>query len=348
MLELDGSSGGGQLVRTAISLSALTGTPFRMEGVRGSRPEPGLGPQHVAAVELLAAITDAEVEGVDEGSETLTFEPGEVGCGTYEVDIGTAGSVALLFDAVLPLATVLDGPLAVEATGGTDVRWAPTADHFRRVKLPLLRRHGVGVALDLDRRGFYPAGGGRATLWLRPSSLDRFELGSRGSAAGARVYSTASADLADPEVAERQAVAAARGLEENGHDVLGRTVEYARTRSTGSAVALRLDYPLDGEGNHAGSIAGFDRLGERGTPAEEVAGDAVERARSFHESAATVDAHTADQLVEFVALVGGRVAIPTVTDHVETKVALLDRFGYDVAVHRSGPVPALAGEGRRR
>ena len=337
MLELDGSAGGGQLVRTALSLSALTDTPFRMEGIRGGRPEPGLTAQHLAAVELLAAVVDADVEGASQGSESMTFEPGDAEAGRYAVDIGTAGSVVLLFDAVLPLAAVLKAPLVVEATGGTDVRWAPTADHYRHVKLPLLRGHGVGVALDLDRRGFYPAGGGRATLWLGPSSLGRFELGARRSSADARVFSVASSNLTDREVAERQAMAAVDGLDEIGLDVHGRTVEYTRTRSTGSAVAVCL--------GDARARAGFDSLGERGTRAEAVAEDAVERARAYVESSAAVDAHTADQLVVFVALAGGRVAIPSVTEHVETNVALLERFGQDVRIDRSGTVPALVADG---
>lgn len=335
MLELDGSGGGGQLVRTALSLSAVTGEPFRMEGIRGSRPNPGLRPQHLAAVELVAAVAEAEVSGATEGSESLAFEPGTVRPGDYEVDIGTAGSVTLLFDAVLPLAGVLDGRLSVRATGGTDVRWAPTIDYYRRVKLPLLRRHGVGVALELDRRGFYPAGGGQATLWLGPSSPGSIDLASRGPAAGARVYSVASDDLAERDVAERQAETSVAGLESLGFATLERTVGYAKSRSTGSVVAIRLDY--------GGTVAGFDRLGEQGTPAESVAEDAVARADSFHGSAAAVDQNMADQLIVFLGLAGGRVAVPAVTDHVETNVALMERFDYDVSVDRSGTVPIVEG-----
>lgn len=338
MLELDGSGGGGQLLRTALSLSVLSGTPFRMEGVRANRPEPGLRPQHVAAVKLLAAIGDADVSGAEVGAETLAFEPRGVRPGTYDVDIGTAGSVTLLFDAVLPLAGALDGPIAVRATGGTDVKWAPTVDHYRRVKLPLLRRYGVGAAVDLDRRGFYPAGGGEATLWLGPSSPRPFDLASRGSAVGARVYSAASADLADRDVAERQAGAASERLDDLGVSVVERTVQYAATLSTGSVVTIRLDCE--------GSTAGFDRLGERGTPAESVADAAVEGVRSFTESAAPVDVHTGDQLLVVLAMAGGQVAVPELTDHVETNAALPGRFGYEVSVDRSGPVPLLSADAR--
>lgn len=338
MLELDGSEGGGQLVRTALSLSVLSGEPFRMEGIRGGRPNRGLRPQHVSAVELLAAIGDARVSGAVEGSETLAFEPRDVRSGSYEVDIGTAGSVTLLFDAVLPLATALEGQLSVRAAGGTDVRWAPPMDYFRRMKLPFLRRHGIGVAVDLHRRGFYPAGGGDATLWLSPGTLGQFDLASRGGTIGARIYSAATSDLADSDVAERQAGTAAEDLESFDVDVFERTVQYSKSRSTGSVVVIQLDYEE--------ALAGFDRLGVRGTPAETVADEAVDRARSFHESAATVDANMADQLLVFLGIGGGEIAVPDVTNHVETNLALLDRFGYEVSVDRSGRTPVLSASGR--
>lgn len=338
MVELDGSSGGGQLVRTALALSTLSGTPFRMEGIREGRPNPGLRPQHVAAIDLLGNVADARVSGAEVDSETIEFEPRGLQVGAYEVDIGTAGSVTLLFDAVLPLATALDGRLAVSATGGTDVRWSPTVDYYRRVKLPLLRRLGVDVAVDVGRRGFYPAGGGEATLWLGPSTLRSLDLDRADSPAGARVYSVASSDLGERDVAERQVAAAVEGVEGIGVDVVERTVQYADARSTGSAIAVRFD--------HGDAVAGFDALGERGKPAESVAGDAVERARAFTESAAAVDAHLADQLVPLLGLGGGSVAVPAVTDHVETNVELLGRFGYGVEIDRAGPVPVLRATGR--
>lgn len=335
MLELDGSGGGGQLVRTALALSVLAGTPFRMEGIRGSRPNPGLRPQHLAAVELLAAAGDADVSGAMEGSGTLAFEPGDVRPGAYEVDVGTAGSVPLVFDAVLPLATAAGGRIAVRATGGTDVRWAPTMDYYRRVKLPLLRRFGLDAAVDLDRRGFYPAGGGEATLWLGSSELRPIDLDAAGPTEGARVYSVASSDLDDRDVADRQADTAVDGLSESGIDVLERTVQYADARSTGSAVLVRLD--------RGDAIAGFDRLGERGTPAESVGEGAVDAAWALEGSVAAVDEHMADQLLVFLALVGGRVAVPAVTDHVETNAAVLDAFGFDVSVDTTGTGPVLVG-----
>lgn len=333
MLELDGSEGGGQLVRTALSLSAITGTPFEMTGIRGARPEPGLRPQHLAAVETLATITDAEVTGAEQGSEELTFEPKRLQGGEHEADIGTAGSVTLLFDALLPLAARLDEPLSVRATGGTDVKWSPSMDYFRRVKLPLLWNRGLHATVDLRRRGFYPKGGGEATLRLAPSSLSPVDLTERGPNRGARIYSVASAGLADSDVAERQADEAVRLLSEAGLDVLERSAAYAAADSDGSALVVRLDF------EHA--LAGFDALGERGKPSEAVAGDAVAAALAFLDASGAADRHLADQLVVPVALAGGEVSLPGVTDHVETGVDLVRAFGFDVTLEADAGGPTL-------
>lgn len=338
MLELDGAEGGGQLLRTALALSAIVGTPFRMTDVRGGRPEPGLRPQHLAAVRVLADICDAGIGEIDVGATELVFEPGEPRAGTYEVDIGTAGSVTLLFDAVLPLAAAIDAPLAVRARGGTDVRWSPPMAYYRRVKLPLLRRHGVPAAVDVDRPGFYPDGGGVARLSLGPAALDPLDLVDRGDLEGVRIHSLASADLADRSVAERQADAAAAGFDDA--DVVERTVVNADAASPGSAVVVGLTYER--------GIAGFDALGEPGTPAEEVAAGAVDAARTFRAGSAAVDRHLADQLVPFLGLAGGRVAIPAVTDHVATVVDLLDAFGVGVRIEERDETPVLVGADARR
>lgn len=383
MLELDGSEGGGQLVRTALSLSALAGTPFEMGGIRGDRKTPGLRPQHLAAVEAVAAIANADVGAGDDhgdddaghdddrdvdagdgddgarvgddgdrdgddgdrdgdtpavGTGALTFDPGTVAGGEYEVDVGTAGSVTLVLDAVLPLATALAEPLRLTVRGGTDVRWSPALDYHRFVKLPLLRRYGLQAALEVDRRGFYPEGGGAVTLHLAPSTFSRITLTDSTPRGAARVYSVASDDLASNEVADRQAVTAAGLLEDAGLDVVERVTSYVATRSTGSVVLVALGGGIDGQ-----VPAGFSALGERGKPSEDVARDAVESALAARAGPGVVDPHMADQLVPYLALAGGEVAIPRVTDHVETVVALVERFGYEVRVERRGERVVLVG-----
>lgn len=331
MVDIDGSEGGGQLLRSALAASALTGEAVHFEEIRGGRPKPGLRPQHLAVVELLADICDAETSTAEVGAEELTFDPAEIRPGKYEIDIGTAGSVTLLFDAILPLATALDGGLSVVARGGTDVKWSPTMAHYRRVKLPLLRRFGLQAVVEVDRSGFYPAGGGEATLHLGPSSLDRIRLEQRGEFTGARVYSLASQSLAEQAVARRQAEQAIDSLDDAGLDTVEQEVRYVAAESPGSALVVRLDY--------RNTRAGFDALGEPGKPAETVSTEATERATDFHAGEATLDAHTADQLLAFLALAGGRIRIPEVTDHMQTNRDLLAGFGFDISIQEeSGSV----------
>lgn len=334
MLEIDGEAGGGQLLRSSLSLAAVTGQSVTVTNVRGSRPEPGLKPQHLTAVDLLTAVCDASVEGASLGSEEVVFRPESPRGGQFEAAVGTAGSLALVFDTILPLGVVLDDPLTVTATGGTAVKWSPPLSTYREVKLPLCRKFGLSAAVDRHRSGFYPAGGGEATLHLAPSSLSPVSLTERGDRVGARVYSLASQDLEKNQVARRQAETARTEVEADGVDVLEQHVASVAAESPGSAITVELVYE--------NTRAAFDALGEPGKPAESVAADAVEAARSFRETDAAVDRHLADQLLVFLALAGGGVRVPAMTDHVETSLELLDAFGFDPAVDTSGNLPVIS------
>lgn len=322
MRSIDGSAGGGQLLRTALTLSVITDTPVRIESIRGSRPEPGLAPQHLAAVDLLATYSHADVDGAELGSETVTFEPGGDRQHTLEATIPTAGSVTLLLDAVVPLALVADDPVTVTATGGTDVTWSPTVAYLQRVKFPLLSRFGLSATLDVERTGFYPAGGGAVTLRLSPSTLSPFALQRRGSLDRVAVYSKASADLAARDVARRQADQAVSRLRELGLAPVESTVSTVETRSTGSSILVC--------GVYDRSRAGFDALGERGVPAETVADRAVDAVSDFEMSAAAVESHMADQLLVFLALAGGQIRVPSPTEHVRTALSLLAAFEAEI------------------
>jgi RNA 3'-terminal phosphate cyclase (ATP) len=326
MLTVDGTEGGGQLLRTALSLSTITGTPFRIEDVRGARPTPGLKPQHLAAVRVVADYCDATVEGAELGADALTFRPGDERRTTLDVDVGTAGSVTLLFDTALPIAVTGDEPLELTATGGTDVKWAPTMAYHRLVKLPLLADCGIEADVELTRTGFYPAGGGEATLRSAPSSLSPLDLDRRGDLERVEIYSTAAESLSDRTVADRQAEGAREELAAADLPADVRRVEYVETDSPGSSLLLR--------GVYEEGLVGVDALGERSRTAEAVADDAVQEFRAVHATDAAVDPFMADQLLVVLALAGGRVRIPTLTDHVRTNLDLLAQFGSDVAVDR--------------
>ncbi|MEF8775974.1 MAG: RNA 3'-terminal phosphate cyclase [Haloarculaceae archaeon] len=334
MLNIDGSEGGGQLLRTALSLAAITETAFRIEEIRGSRPNPGLRPQHLAAVELVATLADAEVDGAELGADSLTFEPGEAWTTDIEVSVGTAGSVTLLFDAVLPVAVSLAEPVRVTATGGTNVKWSPTVEYLRRVKLPLLARFGLDAEVHLARTGFYPEGGGEATLRTTPSSLSPISLTGRGNLDVVEVDSIAAESLADQEVAERQADRAEELLVAADLPAALERVDTVESDCPGSSLLLR--------GVYAETLLGVDELGEPGRPSEEVAERAVEAFERVHAAPGAVDYHMADQLVIFLALAGGEVRIPGVTDHVETNLEVVRQFGSDLSLTEGdGEAPTL-------
>jgi len=333
MQVVDASRGGGQLVRAAVSFAALTGESVRVVDARTTRDPPGLRAQHVAAIAVTADICTADIEDVSVGATEFTFDPGRPAGGEYDVAIGTAGSITLVFDTVLPLAVTMDEPVAVTVGGGTDVQWAPTLDYYRHVKLPLLRRIGVDASIDLEQRGFYPAGGGRATLHVEPNSRSELDLVDRGDLVGLQVRSTASNALEDATVAERQARVATQHLP---RDVpIETTVEYVDARSPGSVLDLIAEY------EH--SRAGFSSLGKRGKPAASVATDAVANLAGFRVSSAAVDRYLADQLLPFLALAGGRIHVPAATNHVETHADLLQAFGYDVTIDTEDGVLLVGG-----
>ncbi|QLC34682.1 RNA 3'-terminal phosphate cyclase [Halarchaeum sp. CBA1220] len=324
MVMVDGSMGGGQLVRTAATFAALTGESVEVTDVRGAREEAGLKRQHVAALEAVAAACDADLAGAEVGSERVAVDPGALDGGETRIDVGTAGSVPLILDAVLPLAARLEAPYRVTVSGGTDVQWAPPLDYLTEVKLPVLRAHGLDASVTPTRRGFYPAGGGAVTLTVRPSTLTALDLRERGRLRHLAVESAASESLREADVAARQADAAVEALQSTAAVPVLRESAYDETASSGSVVTVVAAY------EHV--RAGFSALGERGTPAEAVAEDAVESFRAFDRTAASTDAHLADQLLPYLALAGGVYTTPERTAHLETHADLLGTFGFDVDV----------------
>lgn len=341
MLELDGGEGGGQVLRTALSLSMLTGRAFEMRNVRAARPSPGLKPQHRTAVDLAARCCDADVEygseraGGDENTDgpattgddrptTVTFRPGTPTGGEFSADVGTAGSLALVFDTVLPLAVTLAEPLTVTVAGGTDVKWAPTSAYYRLVKLPLLARFGLDATVEYRRHGYYPVGGGKAALRIEPSNLKPIDLVDRGDSESVSIYSAASTSLSEAKVARRQADAARERLADRGITVDEVEVISHETKSPGSVILVY--------GAYERTLVGVDELGARGKPAESVGVDAAARFLDAHERGAVVDRHAADQVLVFLAASGGRVRVPRVTDHVRANCDVLGAFGVDVQV----------------
>ncbi len=337
MRKIDGGSGGGQLLRWAVALSALRGEAVEVEDIRGSRENPGLRPQHVAAVKAASVFTDAEVTDLETGSSSILFDPGPVSGGTASVDVGTAGSIPLVFDTILPLGLQTPEPIQLSASGGTDVKWSPSIEYHRRVKLPFLADFEYRGQIDLERRGFYPKGGGAATIRIQPATVDSIERTDPGPLDTVAVYSVATPDLSDADVAERQADAAAELVSETVEVPVRTDHEYDDADSTGTLVIIVATY------RH--SRAGFTAMGEPGKPAEDVAREAAAAFQDFHETAAAIDRYLADQLLPLLAIAGGRITTPEHTEHLETATDLLRTFDYEIDRRETAGVVKIAAPG---
>lgn len=329
VVRLDGShgEGGGQILRTALFLSTLLDRPFRIDRIRATRPEPGLKAQHAGILRILQETTGARCEGASVGSPTLTFDPGPPRPGAYAYDVGTAGSVPLILQTMLPVALLSPERFRLRLTGGTDVAWGPTIDWVTHVIVPLLRPLADSVEVRVERRGFYPRGGGLVELAVSgggglPARVgerlaqDRTRPGRVVSLGGASV---AHASLAGARVAERQAEAAAATLREPGWPGADIARQYVDSASNGTSLTL---WTVDEHGNRMGS----DGLGAPGRPAEHVGADVARRLIEDARAGATVDRHLADHLVPWVALGMGPVRVPRVTDHLTTNLTVCRAF----------------------
>lgn len=311
MIEIDGSfgEGGGQIVRTAVAFSAVTGKPVRIENIRADRPNPGLSPQHVKAILALAEICDARVEGAKPRSLEITFRPGKIKGGSYEIDIGTAGSVTLLIQCLLPALIHADNPSVLKIRGGTDVKWSPSIDYLYQVALPAFALFGVKADIELIQRGYYPRGGGVVVLRATPGKLKSANI----DIIAKNVEGVSHCSNLPDHVAKRQRKAAIQVLEEKGHKVSIET-EVLKLPSTGSGITLW--------SGHKG--ASF--LGERGLPAENVGDSAAKEMVLDLDSKATVDAHLADQLIPYLALAGGKYTACILSQHAKTNIWTVSQF----------------------
>lgn len=322
-LLLDGSmgEGGGQVLRTALGLSLVTGRPFRMVRIRAGRSRPGLARQHRAAVRAAAEVGAAEVEGDAIGSTELTFRPSGLRGGRYRFTTEGAGSTSLVFQALLPALVHADQPTDLVLEGGTHNPFAPPFDFLHRAFAPLVRRLGPGLGLRLDRPGFYPAGGGRFRARVEPADrLDRLELVERGRLLDrrARAYvSELPRHIAERELSVAHAFL---GLRPDRLEV----VEVDDPRGPGNALVV------DVESERVTEV--FTGFGEKGLPAEEVAQRTCREVDAYLELGAPVGPHLADQLlVPLVVARGGRFRTAEPTSHARTNAEVLRSF-LDVSV----------------
>jgi RNA 3'-terminal phosphate cyclase (ATP) len=321
MLEIYGASGegGGQILRSSLTLSLLTSQPFHLRNIRARRAKPGLQPQHLMSVRAAATIGQAEIRGASLGSTDLVFEPGEVVPGNYTFAIGTAGATSLVLHTVyLPLALRTSTPSTLTLTGGTHVNASPCF-HFLDVTWRAYLEHiGLRARVELRRPGFYPRGCGVVLAHIQPCERIRgLQLESCGEASQVRGISSV-AGLPD-SIAERQARRALRRLRETGLDAELREEHWDDGPGTVVTVVL----------NTSPAPTLFFGLGARGKPAERVADEAVEQLIEYLAvQPPAIDTHSADQLVLPLAFAEGpsRFRVAQVTRHLLTNISVIRSF----------------------
>ena len=323
-ISIDGSTGegGGQILRTSLSLSMVTGQPVTIERIRARRPKPGLMRQHLACVLAAQAVSGAQVSGAELGSQTLVFEPGALRPGEHSFAIGSAGSCLLVLQTVLPALMLADAPSRLTLSGGTHNPLAPNFHFIERSFLPLLARLGVKVGASLRRHGFYPAGGGELWASIEPPAggLRPFDLLER----GAQVESFAESLVAavPRRVAERELALIGEAMGWLPEQL--RVPNVRQNEGPGNALMATLAH------EHVTEV--FTSFGEKSVSSEQVAKRLLSEVRAYQSGTGAVGAHLADQLALPAALAvqhSGRAMVYTcseATEHLRTNLAVIERF----------------------
>ena len=324
ILEIDGNygEGGGQILRSSLSLSAILNRPIRISSIRAGRKKPGLAPQHLTSVHAVAAITNAEVVGGQLGSQTLTFRPQEISGGNYTFDVAeirpSAGALSLVFQSVaLPL-SFAKVPSTVTLRGGTHVPWSPTVHYLRDIFIPTAARFGFEGSIQLNRWGWYPKGGGEAIAKVQPTADWRgVQLGDRGKLQA--IYGISAASNLPEHIVKRQRAQIQKRLAQFDSPV---NIERVEGESIGQGTLVFLTAEFENV------QAGFSSLGARGKRAERVADEACQALENFRASGAAIEPHLADQLILPMALAKGESRFTTshITRHLTTNIWLVQQF----------------------
>ena len=345
MLYLDGSYGesGGQILRTALALSALTNTPFEMQHIRKGRKSPGLKNQHLHCIKVLQKLCNAKVGYAHLGSDKILFIPNNIKGGTHTIDIGTAGSISLMLQSLILPALFANKTTIYRIVGGTDVSWSPQIDYIQNVLIPHLVKYAE-IDLRTQKRGYYPKGGGNIEIRIKPKfhlsdyknflelikdfreNQPNIDLVGQGELLQIKGVSHASKDLEDAKVAIRQANSAQVTLLNLGCPINIQN-QSCNTSSTGSGITLwaRFSQGPDTDFNNP-IILGVDQLGERGKPSEKIGEECAQKLINEINTGACVDQHLADNLIPFLAINGVQMEVSKITPHTETNIWTVEQF----------------------
>ncbi|MCY1021550.1 RNA 3'-terminal phosphate cyclase [Pyxidicoccus sp. MSG2] len=317
MVRIDGSQGegGGQVLRTSLALSLVTGTPFTMTNIRAGRKKPGLLRQHLTGVKAAEAVGAAEVSGAELGSRELTFRPRALAAGNYHFSVGTAGSATLVMQTVLPALLMAGTPSTLMLEGGTHNPAAPPFDFLQKAYLPLLRKMGPAVEATLERPGFFPAGGGKFRVDVRPAPLEPVSLLERGRVLRREVKAVVA--MIPFDVAKRELDVAGGALKWRPDEL--RTEELKRSPGPGNVLMAEV------ESEHVTEV--FTAFGERGKRAEMVAEEMVAEVKRYLDAEVPVGEHLCDQLLLLLALAkGGTFRTLPLDGHAETQLHTMAHF----------------------
>jgi len=317
-IKIDGShgEGGGQIIRTAVALSAITDRPVQVGNIRANRPKPGLANQHLTGLRAMQQICEAELEGDKLGSTAFTFRPRAIRHGEYAFEVGTAGSVTLVLQTILPALASLKGESTISIRGGTDVKWSPPVDYYRLVLFPLLRDCGLECTLEVVRRGYFPKGGGDILVHVKSFAEGLSEVEGPDDW---NITGIVNITALDQRIAER----VRRSVIEHLPSVINTDIEIEHREKGGSmGVGVVL---AAGKGAR---ILGASSLGERGKPAEQVGKEAAEALMAEVDNDAELDLHAADQILPFLLLSERSRSFKTrkVTGHIRTNIWTIHKF----------------------
>ena len=324
MLEIPGDylEGGGQILRTSIALSAVTGKPTRITNIRAKRKNPGLRVQHLEGIKAVAKLCNAELVGARIGSTQIEFKPSKIEGKTVSIFLSTAGSIGLIFQSIAIPASFAKNPVHIDIKGGSIASlWSPPVPYLQNVLLPVLEKIGYKADMVIKKYGFYPKGGSHVVFTIYPwKDKKPLELLEQGVLKSIRGLSLASEKLRKAKVAERQANKAEELLKESFGIEPDIKKFYVDSESPGSVLIIWLETNK--------TIIGSDVIGEPGLKSEIIAEKAVKKLVKDYESGACVDSHLSDQVLPFMALTSGKsiITVPELTGHVKTNMWVIEKF----------------------
>jgi RNA 3'-phosphate cyclase len=324
MIEIDGSGGGGQILRTALAMSALTKKPFHMINIRGARPKPGLKAQHLTAVKIVAAICNADVKGAEMGSQEITFIPKQIKSGRFKFDIGTAGSTALAAQSLVPAALHAPDLVSIEIRGGTENIWAPTTTFFKEVFCYYLRMFGIDIKAETKKYGFYPKGGGVFEVKIKPAKkIKPLTLLKRGAFKKVDIWNISSDFLKERKVLERQLKGFKKGLGPD-YEIGEHNKLYIEALNPGTSIHAHAHFE--------NCKLSATIIGEKGKLAEIVGEECGKELLRELKSKAAIDKRTADQLMIYMALAAAdgqgtsKIRTSEITNHHRTNSRTIELF----------------------